>query len=153
MKKTFRGTGPLIIVLIVIFLIVAVLIDKGENSQLSYSDLISNLNNNNVESIILSSEESTAVVKIKNDKNEKLVQIPDINAFMLSIEDRIEAEEFKFSQETPSVTLKLLDYITPISIVILFILFWVFMLLPVYFILRRRIFIVYNIIKKSVYGR
>lgn len=128
MKKTFRGTGPLIIVLIVIFLIVAVLIDKGENSQLSYSDLISNLNNNNVESIILSSEESTAVVKIKNDKNEKLVQIPDINAFMLSIEDRIEAEEFKFSQETPSVTLKLLDYITPISIVILFILFWVFML-------------------------
>lgn len=30
--------------------------------------------------------------------------------------------------------------------------FLVFMLLPVYFILRKRIFIVYNIIKKSVYG-
>lgn len=30
--------------------------------------------------------------------------------------------------------------------------FQVFMLLPVYFILRRRIFIVYDIIKKSVYG-
>lgn len=30
--------------------------------------------------------------------------------------------------------------------------FLVFMLLAVYFILRRKIFIVYNIIKKSVYG-
>lgn len=28
----------------------------------------------------------------------------------------------------------------------------VFMLLPVYFILRKRIFIVYDIIKKSIYG-
>lgn len=31
--------------------------------------------------------------------------------------------------------------------------FLVFMLLPVYLILRRRIFIVYDIIKKSVYER
>lgn len=30
--------------------------------------------------------------------------------------------------------------------------FLVFMLLPVYFIFRRRIFIVYDIIKKTVYG-
>lgn len=30
--------------------------------------------------------------------------------------------------------------------------FWVFMLLPVYFLLRRRMFIVYDIIKKSIYG-
>lgn len=28
----------------------------------------------------------------------------------------------------------------------------VFMLLPVYFLLRRRMFIVYDIIKKSIYG-
>lgn len=30
--------------------------------------------------------------------------------------------------------------------------FLVFMLLPVYFLLRRRMFIVYDIIKKSIYG-
>lgn len=37
-------------------------------------------------------------------------------------------------------------------IVVYVLAFWIFMSLPVYFILRKRIFIVYDVIKKSVYG-
>lgn len=128
MKKSFRGIAPLIISVILIFFVAAVVAEKGENGELAYSELITNIEQNNVDSITLSSEGSSATVKLKNVREEKKVNIPDRNAFMLSIQDEITNKKITFKEESPSAMLKLLDYITPISIVILFILFWVFML-------------------------
>ncbi|MBQ9267467.1 MAG: ATP-dependent zinc metalloprotease FtsH [Clostridia bacterium] len=128
MKKSFRGIAPLIISVILIFFVAALVAEKGESGELAYSDLITNIENNNVDSITLSSEGNSATVKLKDDRAEKKVNIPDRNAFMLSVQEDISTKNIKFKEESPSAILKLLDYITPISIVILFILFWVFMM-------------------------
>ena len=128
MKKSFRGIAPLIISVILIFFAAALVAEKGENGELAYSELVTNIQENNVDSITLSSEGNSATVKLKNVREEKIVNIPDKNAFMLSIQDDISSKNIKFKEKSPSALLKLLDYITPISLVILFILFWVFML-------------------------
>ncbi len=128
MKKSFRGIAPLIISVILIFFAAALVAEKGENGELAYSELVTNIQENNVDSITLSSEGNSATVKLKNVREEKRVNIPDKNAFMLSIQDDISSKNIKFKEKSPSALLKLLDYITPISLVILFILFWVFML-------------------------
>ncbi len=128
MKKSFRGIAPLIISVILIFFVAALVAEKGENGELAYSELVTNIQENNVDSITLSSEGNSATVKLKNVREEKRVNIPDKNAFMLSIQDDISSKNIKFKEKSPSALLKLLDYITPISLVILFILFWVFML-------------------------
>lgn len=128
MKKSFRGVAPLIISLILVFFVAIMVAEKGQNGELTYSELISNIDANNVDSITLSSEGSSAIVKLKDAKDEKKVNIPDRNAFMLSVQDDITERGISFKEESPSTMLKLLDYITPISMLILFILFWVFMM-------------------------
>lgn len=128
MKKSYMGIAPLIITMILLFFISALVAENSSNGELTYSDLLKNIEENNVNSIELSSEGGTAVVKIKGDREEKKVNIPDRNAFMLRIQDNIISGDFVFKEKSPSVILKILDYITPISIVVLFILFWVFML-------------------------
>jgi cell division protease FtsH len=126
-KKSFRGIAPLIILLIMFFFMVVLISDIGSVGEIDYSKLIENIKAGNVTSIVLSSDSNSAAIKLKNQKNEVKVNIPDRNAFILSIQGNIQNGEFKFKEESPSVVLKLLDYITPISIVVLFILFWVFL--------------------------
>jgi cell division protease FtsH len=126
-KKSFRGIAPLIILLIMFFFMVVLISDIGSVGEIEYSKLIENIEQGKVISIVLSSDSNSAAIKLEGQKNEVKVNIPDRNAFILSIQDNIKNGEFKFKEESPSVILKLLDYITPISIVVLFILFWVFL--------------------------
>ena len=41
MKKTFRGIAPLIIVLIIIFFSISVMMDKKDDTKLTYNELLS----------------------------------------------------------------------------------------------------------------
>ena len=95
MKKSFRGIAPLIISVILIFFAAALVAEKGENGELAYSELVTNIQENNVDSITLSSEGNSATVKLKNVREEKRVNIPDKNAFMLSIQDDISSKNIK----------------------------------------------------------
>ena len=128
MKKPFRGVAPLIISVLVIIFMCVLVAEQGESTEIPYSELIAQVDAGNVAEIDLSSDGSMATVKIKNEKGEKTVNIPDRNAFMISIEDDIRENKVEIKEESPSPLLQLLDYVTPISLVILFILFWVFMM-------------------------
>ena len=129
MKKSFRGIAPLIITMILIFFISALISDKGENSTLSYDNLLTAIKEGNVDTIELSNESSTATVRLKGEKKEKPVNIPDRTAFITYAQDALDnGANFKLSEASPSVALTLLDYITPIGLILMLILFWVFMM-------------------------
>mgnify|MGYP001187506011 FL=1 len=129
MKKSFRGIAPLIITMILIFFISALIADKGENSTLSYDNLLTAIKEGNVDTIELSNESSTATVRLKGEKKEKPVNIPDRTAFITYAQDALDnGANFKLSEASPSVALTLLDYITPIGLILMLILFWVFMM-------------------------
>ncbi len=128
MKKQFRGVAPLITTVLIIVFIAALVAEKGENKAMQYSELIAKIESGDSLNIKLSSDGGTAVVKQEGERGEKTVNIPDRNAFMLSIEEEIRQGKVRLEEESPSPLLTLLDYITPISLIILFILFWVFMM-------------------------
>ena len=129
MKKSFRGIAPLIITMVLIFFISALIADKGENSTLSYDNLLTAIKEGNVDTIELSNESSTATVRLKGEKKEKPVNIPDRTAFITYAQDALDnGANFKLSEASPSVALTLLDYITPIGLILMLILFWVFMM-------------------------
>mgnify|MGYP004463137029 CR=1 FL=1 len=129
MKKSFRGIAPLIITMILIFFISALIADQGEKSVLSYDNLLTAIKEETVDTIELSNETSTATVRLKGDRKEKPVNIPDRTAFITYAQEALDnGANFKLSEASPSVALTLLDYITPIGLILMLILFWVFMM-------------------------
>ena len=132
MKKTFRGIAPLIIVLIIIFFSISVMMDKKDDTKLTYNELLSAIQTGDVVSIELSSEGPYATVIQKKDgkKVEKTVNIPDRGAFIEYAQTAIteNGATFELKENSPSIALTLIDYITPIGMVVIFILFWVFMM-------------------------
>lgn len=132
MKKTFRGIAPLIIVLIIIFFSISVMMDKKDDTKLTYNELLSSIQTGDVISIELSSEGPYATVIQKKDgkKVEKTVNIPDRGAFIEYAQTAIteNGATFELKENSPSIALTLIDYITPIGMVVIFILFWVFMM-------------------------
>ena len=132
MKKTFRGIAPLIIVLIIIFFSISVMMDKKDDTKLTYNELLSAIQTGDVISIELSSEGPYATVIQKKDgkKVEKTVNIPDRGAFIEYAQTAIteNGATFELKENSPSIALTLIDYITPIGMVVIFILFWVFMM-------------------------
>ena len=96
MKKTFRGIAPLIIVLIIIFFSISVMMDKKDDTKLTYNELLSAIQTGDVISIELSSEGPYATVIQKKDgkKVEKTVNIPDRGAFIEYAQTAITESQF-----------------------------------------------------------
>ncbi len=129
MKKSFRGISSLLIFMIIIFLLAALIADTGTNKQMTYNELLSNIASGEVAKVTLSSDSPTATVVLKGKSEEHPVNIPDRGAFIEFAQDAIsEGATFELSEDSPSVALTLLDYITPIGLVIMLILIWVFMM-------------------------
>ena len=128
MKKSFRGIAPLIIAMVLLVFVAVMFVEKGNTGELRFDELVQKIESNEVESIELSSEDRTAVVKLKGQSGEKKVNIPDRNAFMLSIEENIKNGDFKFQEESPLKALQILENMSPLVMLIIFIVVWVFMI-------------------------
>ena len=131
MKKSFTGIAPLIITMLILFFAAGLLAD-GENAKsMSYTDLIAHIESGDVASIELASDSSTAIVLLVGDskKDEIPVNIPSREAFTNYVQDSIkEGNKVDLKLGEPSMALTLLDYVTPIGLVLMLILFWVFMM-------------------------
>ena len=128
MKKPFRGIAPLLITMILIFFAVTLLLDKG-SSEMEYSTLVAQISEDNVESIELASETNVAYVKLRDSKEEKVVNLTDKTELTKLINEKIlEGSDIKYKADATSSILTFLDYLTPIIIVILAVLCWVFIM-------------------------
>ncbi len=130
MKKPFRGISSLLIFVIISLFIISIVTDSNSVKELTYNELLTQINNQNVASIEMASDGSYAIIQLKNEKAEKKVNIPDRGAFVEYAQRAIveDGADFKLKENAPSIALTLIDYITPIGMVVIFILFWVFMM-------------------------
>ena len=128
MKRASRGIAPFFIIVLVVIFLAVVVAGGNSSSEMTYSDLMSRINRGEIETVTLSSDGGKAVINIKGETGQKIVNIPSLTAFMNSIEEEIKTGEIIVKEESPSALLTMLDYITPISLVIVFVLFWVFMM-------------------------
>ena len=116
----------LIIGVIAIVLITSIM--ENRSSQITYSELITSIENGEVEKIKISSTGSQATVKMKDSKLEKEVSIPSLDSFMTYSQDYLKTGAFSLEEEKESIWITVLSLITPFGLLIIFFIFWFFMM-------------------------
>lgn len=81
MKKGIKTLAMWLIIGVIVIVLLSSIMENN-NSKMTYSELVTNITNKEVESIKISSTGSTASVKLKNSKSEKEVSIPSLDSFM-----------------------------------------------------------------------
>ncbi len=112
----------------VIFIVVLSSIIENSDSKLKYSELVTNINNGNVESIQVEADGNTATVQLKDTKVKKEVNIPDIQKFMDFTEDFLKEGAFTLEEKSQSIFVTILSLLTPFGLLIIFFIFWFFMM-------------------------
>ena len=103
MKKTgfFKGVmNYLLLILVVVMLISGQ--KENESKKIDYSELMTKIEEQKIESIEMSYDRTSAVVVYKNDTTKRNVTLVSATAFMESVEDRIKAGEFELTVKEQS---------------------------------------------------
>ena len=116
----------LIIGVIAIVLITSIM--GNRSSQITYSELITSIENGEVEKIKISSTGSQATVKMKDSKLEKEVSIPSLDSFMTYSQDYLKTGAFSLEEEKESIWITALGFITPFGLLAIFLIFWFIMM-------------------------
>ena len=116
----------LIIGVIAIVLITSIM--ENRSSQITYSELITSIENGEVEKIKISSTGSQATVKMKDSKLEKEVSIPSLESFMTYSQDYLKTGAFSLEEEKESIWITALGFITPFGLLAIFLVFWFIMM-------------------------
>ena len=112
----------------VIFIVVLSSIVENSDAKLKYSELITNINNNNVEDIEIASDGVTATVTLKDDRSRKEVNIPDMGNFMNYVEEYLKEGAFTLEERSQSIFITILSLLTPFGLLIIFFIFWFLMM-------------------------
>ena len=112
----------------VIFIVVLSAIVENSDAKLKYSELITNINNGNVESIEIEADGTTAMVSLKDDRIKKEVNIPDIGNFMNYTEEYLKEGAFTLEEKSQSIFITVLSLLTPFGLLIIFFIFWFLMM-------------------------
>ena len=116
----------LIIGVIAIVLITSIM--ENRSSQITYSELITSIENGEVEKIKISSTGSQATVKMKDSKLENEVSIPSLDSFMTYSQDYLKTGAFSLEEEKESIWITALGFITPFGLLAIFLVFWFIMM-------------------------
>ena len=112
----------------VIFIVVLSSIVENSDSKLQYSELITNINNGNVESIEIDANGTSATVTLKDDKMKKEVNIPSMDNFMNYTEEYLKEGAFTLEEKSQSIFVTVLSLLTPFGLLIIFFIFWFLMM-------------------------
>ena len=125
-----KGIKTLAMWLIIGIIVIVLLSSIMENSSLkmTYSELVTSMENKEVESIKISSEGNVASVKLKNSKTEKEVKIPSLDSFMTYTEQYLKTGEISLEEEKESIWITVLSLISPFGLLIIFFIFWFMMM-------------------------
>ena len=119
------------LVLIIITIMIISAISNRFYKKMSYSDLLRNIKDEKVESIVIKDDNRTASVKLKEDDTEKDVTIPSLDTFMDKVSDELSEGKIKLEQDQESKILTVLEAFGPTILLMVFIFFiWVMFMNP-----------------------
>ena len=127
MKNSIK-TLAMWLIIGVIFIVVLSAIVENSDSKLKYSELITNINSGNVETIEIEADGKLATVTLKDDRINKEVNIPDMGSFMTYTEDFLKDGAFTLEEKSQSIFITVLSLLTPFGLLIIFLIFWFFMM-------------------------
>ena len=127
MKKGIKTLAMWLIIGIIVIVLLSSIMENS-SSQMTYSELITSIENGEVESINISSDGSMATVKLKDTKIEREVNIPSLDSFMSYIGEDLAAGTIGLEEDDQSIWITIFSLITPFGLLIIFFIFW-FMLM------------------------
>ena len=127
MKNGIKSLATWLIIGIILVVVISSIIDNS-NSKMTYSELIENIEEKNVESIEVNSEGTSAYVTLKSAKGSKQVNIPSLDSFMNYSNEYIKAGNFSIESASKSIWVTLLGLLMPFGLIIIFLVFWFFMM-------------------------
>ena len=127
MKNGIKSLATWLIIGIILVVVISSIIDNS-NSKMTYSELIENIEEKNVESIEVSSDGTSAYVTLKSAKGSKQVNIPSLDSFMNYANEDIKAGNFTLESASKSIWVTLLSLLMPFGLIIIFLVFWFFMM-------------------------
>ena len=127
MKSGIKSLATWLIIGIILIVLISSIMDNS-NSKMTYSELINNIEEENVESIEISSSGETAYVTLKSERGSKEVNIPSIDTFMSYCEDYIITDSFSLESDSTSIWVTILQLIMPFGLIIIFLIFWFIMM-------------------------
>ena len=128
MKKGIKTLAMWLIIGIIVIVLLSSIMENS-NSKMTYSELITSMENKEVESVKISSSGDVASVKLKNSKTEKEVKIPSLDSFMTYTEQYLKTGEITLEEEKESIWITVLSLISPFGLLIIFFIFWFIMMI------------------------
>ena len=130
MKNGIKSLAIWLIIGVILIVVISSILENS-NSKMTYSELIENIESNNVSSIEVSSSGTSAKVTLNdNSKGQKQVNIPSLDSFMTYAQDFIKTGNFTLESDSESIWITILGLITPFGLLIVFFIFWFLMMNP-----------------------
>lgn len=128
-KPSFLRTMLTYFILILVTSILISYLGGSATKTMSYTELIQNIESNNVSVVKMQNDKQSINVVLKDDKEvERVVKIPDSGAFIEYVQPRVASNEFELSVSEPSIMETLAPLIPNLLLLIGTLLIFVFML-------------------------
>ena len=108
----------------IIFIVLLTSVLDNSNNELSYSELVSEIEAGNVTEIEISSDGTTADVRLKDENFIKQVNIPSIDNLMDNLQESMRNNSINVTRASESLFMVILSLLTPFGILIIFLIFW-----------------------------
>lgn len=127
MKNSLKTLAVWLIIGIIIVVSISTIVENA-NSKLAYSELLSKIEAGQVDKIDIEAGGGSAIVKLKNDSGEKKVNIPSVDNLMENLQEHMKTGQVTVTEKSESIWALVLTFLTPIGILLIFIVFWIFMM-------------------------
>ena len=112
------------LIIAVIFIVLLTSVIDNANTKMTYSDLITKMELEEVKEIEINSNGRSAYVKLEGESNTKEVNIPSIESFMNYSNNLIKDGKIVLTEKSESIFITILSLLSPFGIVIIFFIFW-----------------------------
>ena len=129
--KYLKGLSFYIVLFVIILFVLALSQGTDNPVEMDYSDLIREIDNNNVNEILLEGQEATVVLKkpyITDRVNRYVIYIPELNVFMTEVSGPIKTGQVKMKTAFPPTAPWWVAILPTVGLIVIFVLFWVFFL-------------------------
>ncbi len=123
MKNSIKTLAIWGIIGLIFVVLISAILENGDR-KLSYSELVTKIEKNEVESININSSGESAEVKLKDDNLSKEVNIPNMENFMNTLEEPMKKEQVVVKEKSESWFMILIGLLTPFGLLIIFFIFW-----------------------------
>ena len=131
MKNKVKGIAAWAILLVVV-LVLANSVFNSIDTTMSYSELLTKIEKNEIAAITIASDGTYALVSEVADANgiQKEVKIPSIDSFMNYISTEVVSSGIEIKQNEESMLLAILEAISPFGFILIVLLFWLMLMNP-----------------------